>query len=188
MAMRGMRALATMLCAAGLAGACMASGPAVAADLSDKSVKILMGYAWSVLPDKFTTPTGKVIVVDKAKKDQVLVPVDVARDVIKVARLSAHAQICKLDDKQVENYRTMMQREEDKKKWSDQQLLYISQLHLFTVMWLTGNVKLVEKDGQNEVVVDEGTGAKEQTCTDAQKAKVTEQIDAYIKTASAQQQ
>lgn len=166
-----------------------ASLPAIgaAADLSDKSVNVLMNYAWAILPTKFTTPQGKVITVDKTKRDTVMVPVEVAREVIKVARLSAHAQICKLTDKQVENYRTMMQVEEAKKngeapQWSDQQLLYISQLHLFTVMWLTGNVKLVEKDGEKEVVVDEGAEQKEQTCSDEQKKSVEAAIDTYLKT------
>ena len=40
-----------------------------------------------------------------------------------------------------------MRREEAKAKWTDQQMLFINQLHLFTVMTLTGKVKLVEKDG-----------------------------------------
>jgi hypothetical protein len=184
-----MRALAICACAGGLALLAGAAAPARAAELSDKSVSVLMNYAWAILPNKFTTPQGKVIEVDKSKRDAVIVPIEVARDVVKVARLSAHAQICKLSDKQVENYRTMMSREEakkagDKAQWSDQQLLYISQLHLFTVMWLTGNVKIVEKDGEKEVVVDEGGGeSAEQTCTDEQRKAVEQQIDAYVKAA-----
>jgi hypothetical protein len=187
MASRVIKALAVGVC--GLVFA-IGVGPreATAAELSEKSVKVLMNWAWEIVPDKFTTPTGKVIEVDKTKKDEVMVPVEVGRDIIKVARLSAHAQICKLPEKQIENYRTLMRQEEDKKKWTDQQLLYISQLHLFTVMWITGNVRLIEKDGENEVVVDEGeAGQKEQTCTDAQRKKVEEQIDAYVKTAATSQ-
>ena len=46
-----------------------------------------------------------------------------------------------------------MRREEAKTKWTDQQMLFINQLHLFTVMTLTGKVQLVEKDGDKQVVV-----------------------------------
>ena len=73
-----------------------------------------------------------------------------------------------------------MKRETDKKKWTDQQTLYINQLHLTTVMLLTGKIKLVEKDGDKEVVVDEKQ-APTQTCTDEQKTKVKDMIAAYVK-------
>ena len=49
-----------------------------------------------------------------------------------------------------------MRREEAKAKWTDQQILFINQLHLFTVMTLTGKVALVEKDGDKQVIVQEG--------------------------------
>ena len=39
-------------------------------------------------------------------------------------------------------------------------LLYINQLHLFTVMTLTGKVQLVEKDGDKQVVVQESKPSK----------------------------
>ncbi len=182
MSMRTTRTLQALGAAAALAAMAATASPAQTAELSEKSVQTLLDYAWAVLPDKFTTPTGKVIAVDKKKRESVAIPIEVAREVITVARLSAHAQICKLQDAQIANYRTMMKVEEAKKSWSDQQLLYISQLHLFTVMWLTGNVKIEEKEGENVVVVDEGGGAgKEQTCTDEQKKKVEEQIVAYFK-------
>ncbi len=158
-----------------------AAGAAAAKELSDRSVRVLMNYAWVLLPTKFTSATGKVIEVDKKKhKKDVMIPLDVARHIIKVARLTAHAQICKLDEYQAINYRTMMAREVQKKKWTDQQLLYISNLHLFTVMWLTGNVKVVEENGKKEVVLNKAVTGKEQTCTDAQRNKVKQQIEAYI--------
>ena len=42
-------------------------------------------------------------------------------------------------------------------------MVYISQLHLTTVMLLTGRIKLVEKQGDKEVVVDESKEPA-QTC------------------------
>ena len=153
--------------------------PVSAQELSEHAVKSFMEYAWSLTPQQFSKPDGSVIIIDKTKKDEVLIPVDVARDVIKAGRLSAHAQICDLADDQISNHRAMMRREDAKHKWTPQQMVYISQLHLTTVMLLTGRIKLVEKEGDKEVVVDEKK-APAQTCTDEQRAKVKELVTAYV--------
>ena len=156
--------------------------PAGAAEeLSEKSIQSFMEYAWSLVPQQFTKPDGKTITVDKKKRDEVVVPVDIAREVVRVGRLSAHAQICELLEDQVLNYNSLMRREVEKKKWTDQQLLYISQLHLTTVMLLTGKFKLVEQQGDKQVVVEESKSNNTQTCTPEQKAKVKEVIATYVK-------
>jgi hypothetical protein len=161
-----------------LAASCI---PAAAQELSEKSVISFMEYAWSLVPQQFSKQDGTVIVIDKKKKAEVLVPVDVAREVIKVGRISAHAQVCGLSDDQIVNHRSLMHREEDKKKWTDQQLVYINQLHLTTVMLLTGKIKLVEKEGEKDVVVEDNKKSSAQTCTDEQRSKVKELITAYVK-------
>src|SRR5215471_346819 len=168
-----------LLCASAVVAAL--AGPALAQnkELSDKSVLTLMRYAWGMVPEKFTTPLGKTIIVDKAHASESIVPLDVAREVIRVARLSAYAQLCELPEEQRANYQTLMRREEAK-KWSDQQMLFINQLHLFTVMTLTGKVQLVEKDGDKQVVVQDGKQAKSETCTDTEKKKVQAQIMAFV--------
>ena len=164
-----------------LSAALSAGSPVRAAEeLSEKSIQTFMDYAWSLVPQQFTKPDGKTITVDKKKRDEVMVPLDVAREVVRVGRLSAHAQICQLMDDQVTNYNSLMKREIDKKKWTEQQLLYISQLHLTTVMLLTGKIKLVEAQGDKQVVVEEGKDVT-QTCSAEQKAKVKEVITAYVK-------
>ena len=73
-----------------------------------------------------------------------------------------------------------MCREGAKGKWTPQQMVYISQLHLTTDMLLTGKIKLVEKQGDKEVVVDEEKKGPTQTCTDEQRKKVKELITAYV--------
>ena len=153
-------------------------------ELSDRSVQVFMEYAWSLTPQQYSKQDGTVIIVDKTKPDQAMVPVDVAREVIRVGRISAHAQVCNLAEEQVLNHRSLMRRELGKNKWSDQQTLYINQLHLTTVMLLTGKIRLVEKDGDKEVVVDE-TKAPQQTCSDEQREKVRELITAYVQSGPA---
>ena len=163
--------------------AAASAAPAVAAgegELSDKSVQVFMDYAWGLTPQQFSKQDGTIIVVDKSKRAEVMIPLEEAREVIRVGRISAHAQICNLPDDQALNHRSLMRRELDKKKWSDQQTLFINQLHLTTVMLLTGKIKVVEKQGDKEVVVDE-KAPPTQTCSDEQKAKVKELITAYVK-------
>ena len=73
-----------------------------------------------------------------------------------------------------------MRREEAKGKWTDQQMLFINQLHLFTVMTLTGKVQLVEKDGTRQVVVQESRPMKTDSCTDAERKKVQEEVMTFV--------
>lgn len=175
--------------AAAVAGAAqLASSTAVLAqgkDLSDKSIATLMDYAWAITPAKFTLPGGKTIEVDKNNRDAAMIPIESARDVVRTGRLSANAQICGLAEEQASNYQTMMKREVAKSKWSDQQTLYISQLHLFTVMMLTGKVAVVATENDNkEVKIEEAPKAegKTPTCSDAEREKVKNQILAYVGT------
>lgn len=165
-----------------LAGAALVSTAVVAAEgeLSDKSVQVFMDYAWTLTPQQFSKKDGTVIIVDKTKREDAMVPIEIAREVIRVGRISAHAQVCNLPEDQSLNHRSLMRRELDRKKWNDQQTLFINQLHLTTVMLLTGKIKLVEKDGDKEVVIDEKQ-APQQTCTDEQRQKVKELIAAYVK-------
>lgn len=169
----------------GIAGAVMlavlaGTAPANAQGLSEKAIRTFMEYAWSLTPQQFSKPDGTVIQIDKTKKAEILPTVEEALEIIKAGRLSAHAQMCELRDEQVANHRALMRRELAKKKWTPQQEVYISQLHLTTVMLLNGKIKLVEKEGDKEVIVDE-TKESKNTCTDDQKQKIREMIIAYIK-------
>lgn len=156
---------------------------ASAQELSEMAVNSFMDFAWSLTPAQFSKPDGTTIQIDKKKRDEVMVPVETAREVIKVGRLSAHAQVCDLPDHQTANHRTLMRKEEAKGKWTPQQLVYISQLHLTTVMLLTGKIKLVEKDDQGKEVVVDGEDEKKpaQTCSEEQRKKVKELIAVYVK-------
>jgi len=165
----------------GIVAAFLLVSPAMSAELSEKSVRTFMSYAWSLVPQQFTPPNGKKIIIDKSKPKEVMVPLDTAREVIRVGRLSAHAQICDLPEEQVKNFRSLMKRQSLKGKWTPQQMVYLSQLHLTTVMLLTGKIKVTVKDGDKEVVVDDGSKSHAQTCSDEQRAKVKEVIAAYVK-------
>jgi hypothetical protein len=164
------------------------AAPAAAQDISDKTVSAFMNYAWGLTPARFTKPDGKIVDIDKNDRPKAEVAIDVAREVIRAARLTAHAQMCELPLEQVQNYQSLMRREDAKKKWSEQQMIYINQLHLATVMMLTGKIVLVDQEEGKpaEVVVkenkpgDDGMNYKK-SCTDEQRTKVKELISAYVK-------
>jgi len=174
-------------CAA-MVSAVIAAVPANAQELSEKATRTFMEYAWTLTPEAFTKPNGETILIDKSKRDEILIPLDVAREVIRTGRLSAHAQVCEMAQEQGENHNSLMNRHVQSKKWTPQQIVYINQLHLTVVMLLTGRIKLVEKaegEGDKEVVVAEEAQKAAQTCSAEQKAKVKELIAAYVKTGPA---
>jgi len=160
-----------------------ALAPVNAQELSERATKTFMSYAWQLTPEAFTKPDGTTIQIDKKKQNEVLVPLEVAREVIRAGRLSAHAQVCELAQDQSDNHKSLMQRQVQSKKWTPQQLVYINQLHLTTVMLLTGRIKLVEKKGDKQVVVEEEK-REAQTCSDEQRQKVKELIASYVKAGS----
>ena len=181
----GARSLTAAVAAVALfAPAALAQGQAQQKELSEKSVQILMNYAWSILPQKFTTPSGKIIEVDKTKSDA-LVPVDTGRDVIKAGYVSAQAQMCEMWEEQIANFDALMARERVKNKWTDQQLLYITTLHRMTIHMAAGKLKVVEKGKDDLQVTLEPIEVPKEGCAEDRKQKVREIVTAYVKTAPA---
>ncbi len=151
-------------------------------ELSEKSVATLMDYAWVVLPQKFTAPNGKTIEVDKKKRDA-LIPIDVAREVIKAGNLSAQAQLCDIMEAQIANYHALMARERSKNKWTDQQLLYITTLHRMTIHMAAGKMRVVEKGAEEVQVILEPIEPSKESCNDEKKKKVVDAVAAYVESA-----
>lgn len=164
-----------------------AAAPAAAAaqsgdktDLSPKSVTLITGFALSTIPSEVTTPDGKILKIDKSDPSKITVPFENARHVIKVARLSAMAQNCEMPSEQTDNYNWLISQERAKKKWTEEQMLFINRLHLFTVMWLTGNVKITEGgDGKQEAKVTSEAENKKKVCTPEEKDALRKQIEAF---------
>ncbi len=148
--------------------------------LSDKAVSKIMALAWQLMPGKIKTEDGNVIKIDRKNPKDVIIPMEDARRIIMTARLSAHAQICDLRDLQVANYRALMKQEIARKKWNRKQIVYINQLHLFTVMLVLGNVNVRREGEENKPL----PAPKKQVCTEAQRKQVKEKIEAFLKTAA----
>src|SRR5436853_7883518 len=113
-----MRRAGIGLACAALLAVGVASPASAQQELSEKATRAFMEYAWSLTPEAFTKPNGETIQIDKKKKDEVMIPIDVARDVIRAGRLSAHAQVCELTQEQTDNHNSLMRRESLSKKWT----------------------------------------------------------------------
>ena len=178
--------------------------------LSDSAVRVLMTYAFSIIPDEAPGADGKAAKVDKSDPNKFLIPTEDARRVIRVATRSAYAEVCDLKDLERANYQTLMKGEEAKKVWSRDQMLLINALHMFAVSYFTGSIKITTKE-EGDLPPDEqvppATGAKPAAaqaqggeeanggtevvapkrpdCPAEQKQKVTNAINAYVQGAKA---
>src|SRR6185437_14511423 len=110
--------------------------------LSDSAVRVLLTYAFSIIPETQNGPDGKPVKVDKSDPNVFLIPDADARRIIRAATRSAYAQACQLDQLARENYNALMQTEMAKKVWSDQQILMINALHMFSASYFSGDAKI----------------------------------------------
>lgn len=173
--------------------------------LSDSAVRVLMTYAFSFIPEEKPGPDGKAHKVDKSDPNKFLIPNEDARRVIRAATRSAYAEACELPDLARANYQTLIKSEEAKKVWSEQQLLMIYALHMFSASYFSGGVKIGEAseegapaDGATTISkgdasegADQGAGGTEMIapkrpqCPPEQKQKVMNSINAYVQAAQA---
>jgi hypothetical protein len=168
--------------------------------LSDSAVRVLMTYAFSIIPETQTGADGKPVKVDKSNPNVFLIPDEDARRVIRAATRSAYAEACELTEFARANYNTLMRSEQAKKVWSDQQLLMINALHMFSASYFSGNAKISEAPDQGTASTDGATtvpkgdapqqGAeivapKKPDCPPEQKQKVMNAINAYVQSAQA---
>ena len=114
--------------------------------LSDSAVRVLMTYAFSIIPDEQPGPDGKPVKRDKSDPNKFLIPDEDARRVIRAATRSAYAEACELPDLAQANYQALFRSEAAKKTWTEQQLMMVNALFLFSASYFAGNVKIGDPD------------------------------------------
>lgn len=172
--------------------------------LSDADVRVMASYAWSIMPSVARTPDGKPIKLDRSNPKKYFIPIKDARTVIRAAMRSAYAQICNLPKLERANYLTLMQGEENRGIWTAEQMQFINALHMFSLSYFTGDLRIKEvRKGGGKQVVGKGS-AKEAAaeadnkgdsafnpskpvCTPEKKAAVIKAINAYVAAAKAAQ-
>jgi hypothetical protein len=148
---------------------------------NDRAVTLLMNFALNTIPRQFRQPNGEVISIDRTKKDEIVVPIEKAREIVTVADRSARAQYCNLPEEQSANFQSLMQRELASERWSKQQLVFITLLHATTVAYLTGSMHITfEGEGEaGKEVVTKGPVWTE-PCTDRLRDDIKSRVLAYI--------
>ena len=159
--------------------------PAVAQDAkekkspSDRTVRVIMGWAFAAVPDKVKTKDGKEITLDRSDSSKFMIPVDDARRIIRVAMRSTNAKLCGLEELEVKNFRKMMKKEKALGKWSANQLRFIKMLHISAGLVMTGDFSA----GKEAEAKDNGKKEekKKYECPPEENARVTAAIEAYLK-------
>lgn len=165
--------------------------------LSDSAVRVLMTYAFSVIPDEQPGADGKPVKTDKSDPNKFLIPDEDARRIIRAATRSAYAEACELPDLAQANYQALIRSEVAKKVWNEPQLQMVNALYLFSASYFAGNVNITETPATDPAA---GAGAasppkeaapapgqetslitpKRPQCPPEQKQKVVAAINAYV--------
>jgi len=167
--------------------------------LSDSAVRVLMGYAFSVIPEQHAGPDGKQVKLDKSDPNKFLIPSDDARRIIRAATRSAYAEACELPDLAQANYQALMRSEGAKKTWTEPQLLMVNALYLFSASYFVGNVKITNEGEAANGAAGAANPPKEAApgpetslvapkrpqCPPEQKQKVVAAINAYVQSVPA---
>ncbi|KUO62040.1 MAG: hypothetical protein APF80_00110 [Alphaproteobacteria bacterium BRH_c36] len=153
--------------------------------ISDKTVKTLMAYAWDSVPPQITLRSGKVIKFDRTNRASIELPLDAAKEVIVAAYRSYEAQICGLQPAMVANRDAMMARLLQQNKYSDQQVQYANLLHAFVVAYTSGKVELryIDPDKKEVKITDipPEKVVEPKKCSDELRKSVDERIYSYYK-------
>ena len=177
------------------------AGQGASKGLSDSAVRVMSTFALSIVPDQVPLgPGGQMIKLDKSDPNKYLIPVDDARQIIRVATRSAYAEVCKLPELEKANFDAMI-RGEKARGWTAQQMMFIHALHTFATSYFAGNVKITESYAdQSGSLAKEGAAAanaakdaakdgattittKKLECAPGQKEKVTTAINTYVQSA-----
>ena len=174
--------------------------PGQAKGMSDSAVRVLMTYAFSIIPENVKGPDGEPVKIDKSDPKPYFIPSGDARRVIRAATRSAYAEVCGLKELGQKNFDTMMKGEEARATWSPQQIQMINALYRFSVSYFTGSIKVTATDepadpapggaANTEAKDSASDGAESETtrvfaaeppkCPPAQKQKVINAINAYV--------
>jgi hypothetical protein len=112
--------------------------------LSDSAVRVLMSYAFSVIPEEQAGPDGKPVKLDKSDPNKFLIPDEDARRIIRAATRSAYADACGLPDLAQANHQALLRSEAARQVWSQTQFLMVNALYVFSASYFAGNVKITE--------------------------------------------
>lgn len=145
---------------------------------SDRTVRVIMGWAFAAIPETVKRG-GKEVKLDRANPKDFYIPVDDARRVIRVSIRSANADLCGLTKMEGQNFLKLMTSEKALKKWTPNQLTFIHQLHIATGLVMTGSSKAGVDAGKKD---DGASDARHKyKCSAEERERIRAAVEAYIK-------
>ena len=160
-----------------------ASAPANA-QISDQSVNWYIQFVWNNMGAQFSDRDGTVVRINKSKKDEVIVPIDVARHVIVGGWRGARSRICDLPEEFTANFELTRASANRKGKWSSQQRHFMKELFQRVVQLNSGKTKVVvSEDGK--VVKEEVIKSKViKECTDEERESLRKEVKSMVQKAN----
>ena len=147
---------------------------------SDRTVRVIMGYAFAALPDSVPKRSGEIVQLEREKQpEKFMIPIEDARRIIRRASLSARADLCGLKDLERKHYGNMMKHERAEKKWTSYQFIFIDLLHATTGLVMTGTVQAGDEAKKPD---DESKDArKDYVCSPQERERIKAAVEADIK-------
>lgn len=152
---------------------------------SDRAVRVIMSYAFAAIPDELPKRDGEVVKIDRNNPEKFMIPIEDARQIIRLASLSARADLCGLKDLERKHFGNIMKHERTVKKRTSYQILFIELMHATTGLVMTGSVQV----GEDAAKPDDQTkdARNEYVCSPQERERVKAAVEADIKAlASAQ--
>jgi len=145
---------------------------------SDRTVRVIMGWAFAAIPETVKRG-GKDVKIDRANPKDFYIPVDDARRVIRVSIRSANADLCGLTKIEGQNFLKLMSSEKALKKWTPNQITFIKYLHIATSLVMTGSFTAGDESDKK----DEGANdaRHRSNCSAEERERIRAAVEAYIK-------
>ncbi len=148
---------------------------------SDLTISKLMSYAWAITPVRFTTPEAHVIEIDKSKRKEVEISREAAIDIIRGGYRTYEADLCGLAEAAQVNYGTLMLRAKQKYTLTEQQYVYANQLHLATLQYSKGGLRITGTGtGDKEVELLAIPPRDPKECSNERADRVKKAIEAFV--------
>jgi len=147
--------------------------------LSERTVRVIMGTAFAGIPESMSKANGEVVKVDRSDPKKFLIPIEDARTIIISAVLSARADLCDLKDLGHKHFKTIMERENARKKWTESQMTYINVLHATTGLYMTGSTAVGEDVKKKDD--PDSDFKKNYKCSDDERTNVKAAVEQDIK-------
>ena len=145
---------------------------------SDRTVRVIMGWAFAGIPETVKRG-GEDVKLDRANPKDFYIPIDDARRVIRVSIRSANADLCGLNEMNARNFLKLMSSEKALKKWTPNQITFIKQLHIATSLVMTGSHKVGDDVNKKDDGADDARNKYK--CSAEERERIQAAIEAYIK-------